>query len=108
MAYKIIIPPDVQQDIAEYLEYLRYIVGGSSNPVAAEKFVRNLDLAIANISTFPYGYALCEDSELHDLSLRKIHFANLNYKLFFHIKGQTVYLDAIRHDAQDRLKPSSR
>ena len=99
MAYKYRHTDKSIESFNKHLEYLLYSVGGTGNIQAATNFVRDFDDTVSFISSFPLGFTTCEDLDLPNE--QKIHFRHLNYKLFYHIEGDTVVTDLICHDSQD-------
>ena len=103
MTYDIEVSSKIHKLIDENLNYLLNHVGGFGNATAAANFLREYEVTLCKLSQNAASYGLCEEVELSKIGIRKIHFPHLKYKIFYHIKNNTVYIDFISHDSQDYL-----
>lgn len=102
MVYRYEISPRGEYCFRQCLDYLLYEIGGTGNIQAAKHFIKEFEKALHQIELGAKSYAICEEKWLRALEIRKIHFAKMSYKIFFHLKeNNTVIIDAICHDLQD-------
>lgn len=101
MVYRIEISDYAEKIVDEVYEYLFDYVGIFGNPNAAIKFLREYEQALDRLKTSAESYSICEENKLQKLKIRKIHFAHLKYKIFYHVVGNVVIVDFLVHDSQD-------
>ena len=101
MAYRYEISSCGERCFRRCLNYLLYEVGGIGNVQAAEHFVDDFRRTLRRIELGAESYAICEEKRLRALGIRKIHFARMRYKMFFHLEDDVVIVDLICHDLQD-------
>ena len=89
----------------DFYDYLLFEVGGTGNSQAADHFYEDFNDALERLErdAESYGYYY-EDEKMAKIGYRKIHFASLDYKIFYRVKGKVVYIDMICHDSQDHRK----
>ena len=71
---------------------------------AADHFYDDFEEALDRLRLNAEGYSYYEDEKMAAIGYRKIHFKNLNYKIFYRVKGDVVYIDMVCHDLQNHRK----
>lgn len=72
-----------------------YIVHKLKNPSAAERTVRGIRAKINSLADFPERNELDEDELLAGLGVRKDYYRN--YKIYYVIEKDTIYIVRILH-----------
>ncbi len=81
---------------AQDLEYAgNYIAYELKNPSAAENTVKGIRTQINSLMNFPERNELDEDELLAGLGVRKDYYRN--YKIYYVIEGDTIYIIRIQH-----------
>ena len=90
--YKIEITDLAEEDLENAGDYIAYELG---NPDAAENTVKGIRKQINSLTDFPERNELDEDKILAELGVRKDYYKN--YKIFYIITEDTVYIIRILH-----------
>lgn len=90
--YKIEITDLAEEDLENAGDYIAYEL---ENPDAAEKTVRGIRKQINTLVSFPERNELDEDKILAELGVRKDYYKN--YKIYYIISEDTVYIVRILH-----------
>ena len=103
--YRIEFSSLARQAANDFYDYLLFRVGGTGNPQAADHFYGDFSATLKRLErdAESYGYYY-EDEKMAAIGYRKIHFSSLDYKIFYRVKGNMVYVDMICHDSQDYRK----
>lgn len=86
---------------ATYNHCLNYIMYELENPFAAQSFSDDFYNTLDVIAENPLSYGLCDLARLHERGLRKKHLKKHKYKIFYHVEGDDIYVEAVLHDKQD-------
>ncbi|MBQ8992335.1 type II toxin-antitoxin system RelE/ParE family toxin [Candidatus Saccharibacteria bacterium] len=83
-----------------YDHIVNYFLNELENPRVAMKWMGEVREAQKRLEYSADSYPICEEDFLEKRSLRKIRLRHYNYKVFYKIKGNKVYIEAILHDKQ--------
>ena len=92
MQRKIKITDWAEQDLEACADY---IVHQLKNPSAAIGIVKGIRKRIGDLTTFPERNALDDDSVLASLGVRMDYYKN--YKIYYIVDGDTIYIIRILH-----------
>lgn len=92
MQYRVEITELAEQDLENAGDYIAYEL---KNPTAAENTVRGIRAKINSLSNFPERNELDEDELLAQLGVRKDYYQN--YKIYYVIDADTIYIVRILH-----------
>ena len=84
-----------------YNNCVNYILERFKDPFAATNLNREIERALGFLESSPASCPLCDNPKLNKRGIRKIHLRKYKYKIFYHIVGKTVIIDALIHDSQD-------
>jgi hypothetical protein len=90
--YRIEITELAEQDLENAGDYIAYEL---NNPTAAENTVKGIRTQINTLSIFPERNELDEDEILAGLGVRKDYYRN--YKIYYVIDADTIYIIRILH-----------
>ncbi|MCM1496025.1 MAG: type II toxin-antitoxin system RelE/ParE family toxin [Bacteroides sp.] len=90
--YQIKITELAEEDLENAGDYIVYEL---KNPSAAENTVRGIRTKINSLVNFPERNELDEDELLAELGVRKDYYRN--YKIYYVIKEDTIYIVRILH-----------
>ncbi len=90
--YQIKITELAEQDLEYAGNYIAYEL---KNPSAAENTVKGIRTQINSLMNFPERNELDEDELLAGLGVRKDYYRN--YKIYYVIEGDTIYIIRILH-----------
>lgn len=90
--YQIEITELAEQDLENAGDYIAYEL---KNPSVAQNTVRGLRAQIDTLSNFPERNELDEDEVLASLGVRKDYYRN--YKIYYIIDADTIYIIRILH-----------
>ena len=90
--YRIEITELAEQDLENAGDYIAYEL---KNPTAAENTVKGIRTQINTLSSFPERNELDEDEILAGLGVRKDYYRN--YKIYYVIDADTIYIIRILH-----------
>ena len=90
--YNVQITRLAEQDLEDAGDYIAYKL---KNPSAAENTVKGIRQQINFLRQFPERNELDEDELLAELGVRKDYYKN--YKIYYVIEGNTVYIVRILH-----------
>lgn len=90
--YQIQITELAEQDLENAGDYIAYEL---KNPNAAENTVKGIRSQINSLSNFPERNELDEDEMLARLGVRKDYYKN--YKIYYVIDSDTIYIVRILH-----------
>lgn len=90
--YRIEITELAEQDLENAGDYIAYEL---KNPTAAENTVKGIRKQIHSLSDFPERNELDEDELLAEIGVRKDYYRN--YKIYYVIDGNTIYIIRILH-----------
>ena len=90
--YKIELTNLAEQDLENAGDYIAYEL---RNPSAAENTVRGIRKQINSLVDFPERNELDEDEILAQLGVRKDYYKN--YKIYYIVSGDTIYIVRILH-----------
>lgn len=99
--YKIEITDLAEMDLEDAGDYIAYTL---KNPTAARNTVKGIRAQINSLSNFPERNELDEDEMLAELGVRRDYYRN--YKIYYVIDADTVYIVRILHmlvDSRARL-----
>lgn len=92
MQYRIEITELAEQDLENAGDYIAYEL---KNPTAAENTIKGIRTQINSLSSFPERNELDEDEVLAELGVRKDYYRN--YKIYYVISANTIYIVRILH-----------
>lgn len=103
--YRIEFSSLARKAVNDIYDYLLYKIGGTGSVQAADHFYDDFEVALRKLelNAESYGYYI-GDEKMAAIGYRKIHFENLNYKIFYRVKGDVVYVDMVCHDSQNHRK----
>lgn len=81
-----------EKDLENAGDYIAYEL---KNPSAAENIVSGIHTKINSLVNFPERNELDEDELLAELGVRKDYYRN--YKIYYVIEGDTIYIVRILH-----------
>lgn len=84
-----------------YNHCVDYVLYHFEDAFAAERLNIDIQKALNFLELSPEARPICENSKLHERGIRKIHLRRYAYKLYYHVVGDEVYIDALIHDRQD-------
>lgn len=90
--YQIEITELAEQDLENAGDYIAYEL---KNPTAAQNAVKGIRAQIDSLSNFPERNELDEDELLATLGVRKDYYRN--YKIYYVIDADTIYIVRILH-----------
>ena len=90
--YQIRITKLAEEDLENAGDYIAYEL---KNPSAAENIVNGIRLKINSLINFPERNELDEDELLAGLGVRKDYYRN--YKIYYIIEGNIIYIIRILH-----------
>lgn len=90
--YQIEITELAEQDLENAGDYIAYEL---KNPTAAQNTVKGIRVQIDSLSNFPEWNELDEDELLATLGVRKDYYRN--YKIYYVIDADTIYIVRILH-----------
>lgn len=90
--YRIEITKLAEEDLENIGDYIAYKL---KNPSAAINTVSGIRTKLNDLACFPEKSELDEDEELAKLGIRKIYYRN--YKIYYSIEEETVYIIRILH-----------
>ena len=90
--YRIEITELAEQDLENAGDYIAYEL---KNPTAAENTIKGIRTQINSLSSFPERNELDEDEVLAELGVRKDYYRN--YKIYYVISANTIYIVRILH-----------
>lgn len=90
--YQVEITELAEQDLENAGDYIAYEL---KNPTAAQNTVKGIRAQIDSLSNFPERNELDEDELLATLGVRKDYYRN--YKIYYVIKADTIYIVRILH-----------
>jgi toxin ParE1/3/4 len=90
--YQIEITELAEQDLENAGDYIAYEL---KNPNAAQNTVKGIRAQIDSLSNFPERNELDEDETLAGLGVRKDYYRN--YKIYYVIDADTIYIVRILH-----------
>lgn len=90
--YRIEITDLTEEDLENAGDYIAFELG---NPGAAENTVKGIRKQINSLINFPERNELDEDEILAELGVRKDYYKN--YKIYYVISGDTIYIVRILH-----------
>lgn len=90
--YRIQITELAEQDLENASDYIAYNL---KNPTAAENTVKGIRSQINSLFNFPERNELDEDEILAKLGVRKDYYKN--YKIYYVIDSDTIYIVRILH-----------
>lgn len=74
------------------------------NPAVAERWLEELEEAIATLEEFPFRCPLAPEDRYFDTEIRNL--LTERYRILFTVVGSTVNVLHLRHSRQDVLKPT--
>lgn len=98
MAYKVILDIVAKEN---FDDIVRYVAVTLENVFAARKIRKEILATLKRIAQHPKSFPLLEDAKLRGLGLRKAHLNHYKYKIFFIVREDEVWVEAILHDSQD-------
>ena len=90
--YRVEITGLAEQDLENASDYIAYDL---KNPSAAANMVKGIRRQINSLSDFPERNELDEDEMLATLGIRKDYYKN--YKIYYVIDSDTIYIIRILH-----------
>ena len=90
--YRVEITGLAEQDLENASDYIAYEL---KNPSAAANMVKGIRRQINSLSDFPERHELDEDEMLATLGIRKDYYKN--YKIYYVIDSDTIYIVRILH-----------
>ena len=90
--YQIRITELAEKDLENAGDYIAYEL---QNPSAAENIVNGIRAKINSLTDFPERNELDEDELLAGLGVRKDYYRN--YKIYYVMEGDTIYIVRILH-----------
>ena len=90
--YRIEITELAEQDLENAGDYIAYEL---KNPTAAENTIKGIRTQINSLSSFPERNELDEDEVLAGLGVRNDYYRN--YKIYYVISANTIYIVRILH-----------
>ena len=90
--YQIRITELAEKDLENAGDYIAYEL---QNPSAAENIVSGIRAKINSLTDFPERNELDEDELLDGLGVRKDYYRN--YKIYYVMEGDTIYIVRILH-----------
>lgn len=102
MTYAIVILPGASRDIATAAQWIEEQSASASK---ALKFVLDLRAKIETLRRFPAICPVDPDSDAYGEEVRVLLFGKGRgkYRVLFSIRGETVYVHAVRHSARQDL-----
>ena len=97
MAYSVSFSDEAFEQYIECVEYLQYIL---ENHQAAASLIEDVDKGLERLRRFANVYDVCENPNLAAREIRRLRLKH-RYKLFYHIEGNAVVIDAMLHNLQD-------
>ncbi|MCB9965313.1 MAG: type II toxin-antitoxin system RelE/ParE family toxin [Rhodospirillales bacterium] len=94
--FKVNIPPSVMEEIEHYVDD----IAGDSVPNAL-KWYREIVEKIKSLNRFPSRCSYADETVFHDFEIRNLIFGN--YRILFHIEGQTVQVLHVKHGKMKRI-----
>ena len=98
MVYKIVITPDAEADLDNFIFYLLF---EKQNEQAARNLLDDFDETRKILANIASGLKYCENPNLKKLGYRRINFLKHNYFMLYHIEDNLVIIDNIFHELQD-------
>ena len=96
---KINVSPNAQNDVIEINRYIKRKLG---NPIAATSITNKIKERIERIAKFPrYGVPV---GPLLGIETNYRFVVCKNYKIFYRIEWDDIYVDRVLHDKQDYMK----
>lgn len=90
--YRIQITDLAEMDLERAGDYIAYEL---KNPTAAKNTVRGIRKQINSLTSFPVRNELDEDDLLAEFGVRQDYYKN--YKIYYVIEGDTIYIVRILH-----------
>ncbi len=93
--FKIHIPPTVEDEIEHYVHEI-----AKNSVTHALKWYGSIMGKISTLSKSPARCPYADEMAFHDYEIRNLNFGN--YRVLFHIKGQTVQVLHVKHGKMKR------
>ncbi|MFV2067987.1 MAG: type II toxin-antitoxin system RelE/ParE family toxin [Pirellulales bacterium] len=108
MTYRVIVLPRAERQLYEIALWW----SENRSPEQAFRWLDGFEAAIAGLAESPDTYGIAREQELYDFpfTVRQLLYGveqKPTHRAIFEIHGDTVYVHAIRHLAQDEVTPGS-
>ncbi len=100
MAYSVIIPPIVEEQIDRCVSYL---TDHLHNQQAASKLLDEITIAINRLEDNPHAYDVSHDLYLASLGYREVNLKSMDYHFVFRIVKENVHILGFFHGLEDYL-----
>lgn len=97
MGYNIILTDGGRKTRDHIFDYYSNILG---SPHITGKIYKDYLETLQVLTQTAGSYQIYEDISIQSKNIRRIRFRKYKYKIFYEIKGNTVYIKAILHDKQ--------
>ena len=100
MAYKIVLMQNAENDLDSFISYLLF---EKRSKQAAGNLLNDFEATKVSLSNVAGSLKLCDNPMLRELGYRRINFLYHRYFILYRIEKDTVYVDNIFHELQDKV-----
>lgn len=98
MVYKVVITPDAEVDLDQFVWYLLYV---KKNDQAAQNLLDDFEATKEKLEKSACSLRDCENPKLKKFGYKRINFKSHRYFMLFRIEDDKVIVDNIFHELQD-------
>ncbi|HJC89685.1 MAG TPA: type II toxin-antitoxin system RelE/ParE family toxin [Candidatus Mediterraneibacter excrementigallinarum] len=98
MDYKVVVTPDAEHDLEEYVGYLLF---EKKNDQAARNLLDDFEITKKILQNVAGSLKYCENPKLKEQGYKRINFTAHRYFMLYRISGNLVIIDNIFHELQD-------
>ena len=100
MDYKIVLMQNAENDLNSFISYLLF---EKKSEQAAGNLLNDFEATKVSLSKVAGSLKLCDNPMLRELGYRRINFLYHRYFMLYRIEKDTVYVDNIFHELQDKV-----
>jgi hypothetical protein len=100
MDYKIVLMHNAENDLDSFISYLLF---EKRSKQAAGNLLNDFEATKVSLSNVAGSLKLCDNPMLRELGYRRINFLYHRYFMLYRIEKDTVYVDNIFHELQDKV-----
>ena len=98
MDYKVVVTPDAEADLDNFILYLLY---NKNNEQAAKNLLDDFENTKDKLAIVATSLKYCENPKLTRYGYRRINFLKHNYFMLYRVENNLVIIDNIFHGLQD-------
>lgn len=98
MDYKVVITPDAEADLDQFVWYLLY---EKKSEQAAKNLLDDFEVTKKKLERVACSLAGCQNPRLKEFGYKRINFESHRYFMLYRIEDDKVIVDNIFHELQD-------